>query len=68
MSDRLFKVLNVLKAFGQARAVQIHKKMGSRNVVTAVNNSLNQLVRLGFASRQRDGRTWIYTCKWNPEQ
>lgn len=63
MTDRLWKVLQKLQQLGPSTPPALHAQLRTKIVVGAINNSLEELHRLGFVDRNKSGRAWIYQVK-----
>lgn len=61
--DHLFRTLTIIRHLKRASATQVHGEASERLVVGAINNRLSKLHRLGFLTRRREGRAWIYSVK-----
>jgi hypothetical protein len=67
MGKELLQTLDLVKTFEKngedATAPEIHLLLGDPYLssTTAINNRLNDLVALGFLTRERHGKTWVYS-------
>lgn len=61
LSPHLLAVLIQVRKSGEATASDLHASLATPILVTAFNNRLEQLRKLGFLVRdRRDGKTWVY--------
>lgn len=66
LSQELFDVYALLKLWGAATAAKLHMRLRTNRCATgrvghtAVNNRLEDLRRLGFVKRWKDGREMVY--------
>jgi hypothetical protein len=63
LSGDLLETLNAVRDMGKASADAVWRKLDPKQIfhVTAFNNRLSELARLGFLDRKRESRLWIYS-------
>ncbi len=61
LSDEYMSVIRAASGMKKITAVAVAKKIKWVGHVTAINNRLTDLMDMGFFSRRREGRTFVYT-------
>lgn len=60
MSDDLHETLEAVIHLKSAHSAQVVEAIGYSCAPTAMNNRLAELMRLGFLTRTRRGKFWVY--------
>ena len=60
MSDDLHETLEAVIHLKSAHAAQVVEALGYSCALTAMNNRLAELARLGFLTRTKQGKFWLY--------
>ena len=60
ISGSLAETLEAVRSQRGITAIQVHAKLGDQIGITAVNNRLEDLRRIGLLIRQRVGHQWMY--------
>lgn len=64
-SEELAETLELLRKSGELTAVDLHEMVGKQQQTqpTAMNARLEHLRALGFVSRRKSGRCWLYRAQ-----
>ena len=63
LPEHLLKVLEMVFKHRRVSAPEVLRMIGGRSGVTAMNNRLEDLRRLGLVIRERTGNAWYYSPK-----
>lgn len=65
LDQTLLETLKIVRKLGRATASEVyaHKDFKDKVVLTAVNNRLDELFNLGFLTRSKCSRQWMYCEK-----
>lgn len=61
LSDEYMSVIRAASKMKKITAAAVAKKINWRGHVTAINNRLTDLMEMGFFTRERVGRVFVYT-------
>ena len=61
LSDEYMSVIRAASKMKKVTAAAVAKKINWRGHVTAINNRLTDLMEMGFFTREREGRVFVYT-------
>lgn len=67
LTPDLTRTLEIVRQKGKIDAVSLREIMDGEHAfhATAYNNRLNELMELGFVTRTRSGRVWLYEVTKN---
>lgn len=60
MGMELWVTLRAVIQIGEVKAVDLLAPLEWEGNITAINNRLVDLMRLGFLTRRKNGRNWLY--------
>jgi len=61
LSDDMQLTLNAALKMRRITVVELAEKLAWKGHITAINNRMTDLMKLGFFTRKREGRDFVYT-------
>ena len=68
LGDLEFKVMTEVRRLGETSVAKVNYALNDAYAYTTVMTTLDRLYKKGLLARRKDGRAFLYTARYSPEE